>query len=171
MPERIRGDRKSQTRGKLSLFWVKCGGGSGGSSRGAGRGKPFPEEQPSRSSLYEASGDPQRFNSDAEGRNPRDDQELVPQNLQGLSQNGLRGRVTSGSPRWRGAVPVALGPAAAAISHCCTDEKKTHPRHSRHHLCFGASSRGRQSRAGHTDPPAVPPGEGRRRVPTVRALC
>lgn len=36
-PERSRGDRKSQTRAKFSLFWVKRGGGSGG----AGRGKPF----------------------------------------------------------------------------------------------------------------------------------
>lgn len=78
MPERNRGDRKSQTRGKFSLFWVKCRGGSRGTSGGAGKGKPFPEEQPKRSSLYKASGDSQHFNSDAEGQNPRDDQEPVP---------------------------------------------------------------------------------------------
>lgn len=54
MPERNRGGRKSQTSGKFSLVWVKCRGGSGGTSRG--RGKPFPGEQPKRSGLYEASG-------------------------------------------------------------------------------------------------------------------
>lgn len=109
MLERNRSDRKSQTRGKFSVFWVKCGGGSRGTSQGTGRGKPFPEEQPRRSRLYKASGGSQRFDSDAEGQNPRDDQELVPQNLQGLPQKALRGRVDHNSPCRSGAVPMARG--------------------------------------------------------------
>lgn len=51
IPGRNRGDRKSQTRGECSLFWVKCRGGSGGTSGGA-------EEQCRRSHLYKASGTP-----------------------------------------------------------------------------------------------------------------
>lgn len=46
MPERIRGDRKSQTRGKLSLFWVKCGGGSGAAAEARGEESPFQKSSP-----------------------------------------------------------------------------------------------------------------------------
>lgn len=108
MPERNRGGRKSQTSGKFSLVWVKCRGGSGGTSRG--RGKPFPGEQPKRSGLYEASGDLQRFNSDAEGQNPGDGQELVPQRM--ISQQLSLWKRSSPSGMWDQQLP----PPTAALA-------------------------------------------------------
>ena len=145
MPERNRGDRKSQTRGKFSLFWVKCRGGRGCTSRGEGRGKPFPEEQPRRSGLYQGLLGTRNASSwmlkvrtlemirswlpKPAGSFPRGAQRMVSQQLSDTEQS-----------------QQLVGPAAA-ISHCHTHEK-IHAGHRRHHLPFGAGGRGQQPSRG-----------------------